>query len=162
MGTLTQEVHKQIAEPALRLVVQAIEEGLDRNTPSMSGNLKANLVFRRAGVYEFQLYGPPYARLVEYGTPAPISDKWTRTHRQRFHGTLRWVTRTYTNYMRPKRIPRLEGTPEGPWRIVQDYGRMGHGFIHRSITEALQQVLSSRQGRLKAVLPQVMEVTSLA
>tara|TARA_Y100000310_G_scaffold176453_1_gene176571 strand:- start:1371 stop:1856 length:486 start_codon:yes stop_codon:yes gene_type:complete len=161
MGNLTQEIERQIARPTLEIVVRALEQSLQQNTPSVSGNLKSSLFLRKTGTLTYTLYGPDYAQLVDQGMPAPVSDKWTRSHRQRYKGTLKWVTRTYTNYMRPQKLARLIGTPQGPWRVLQNQGRMGYGFIAQSMADAFKQVFSG-SGQLKGALPDTIEVTSLA
>ena len=160
MGNLSYEIERQIARPTLEVVIQALEKSLQQFTPSVSGNLKSSLVLRKTGDLTYTLYGPDYAQLVDQGIPAPTSDKWTRSHRQRYKGTLRWVTRTYTNFMRPTKLPRLVGTPQGPWRVLQNQGRMGHGFIAASMEDAFQQVFASG-GQLKRALPSEIEITSL-
>ena len=106
------------------------------------------------------MYGPAYARVVENGTPEPLSSTWTRPHRQRYKGTVRWVTRTYTNYQRPIKVPALEGKPDGPWRVLQAYGRMGQQFIRRSITEAMELCFGSRK-LAASVVPETIEVSSV-
>jgi len=160
MGSLSSEMRRQVAIPALELVVAAFEQALQLNTPSVSGNLKGSLKVYRMGADRYSLTGPSYAVDVEYGTPEPVSEKWTRSHRQRFHGTLRWVTRTYSNYQRPRKIPALEGDEKGPWRIVSQRGRMGYGFIKKSIQQAMENVLSAG-GSLSGALPRTIDITSL-
>ena len=156
---LESEIEKQIGEPILSLVAKELDSALGRNTPTMTGNLKSWMSVQKTGNKEYKLYGPPYAKTVEYGTPEPASATRTRTHRQRYKGTLRWLTRTYTNYQRPKRIPALEGRSDGPWRVVQDYARMGHYFIRRSITEALESCFGRRK-LAASVIPETIEIVS--
>ena len=159
MGLRT-TIEKQVGVPILVLFAGEVVNALDRNTPSVTGNLRNSMPMTRTGNMEFTLYGPAYARIVENGTPEPETATWTRTHRQRYKGTLKWVTRTYTNYLRPKRIPALEGRSDGPWRVVQDYARMGHYFIRRSITEA-QESCFGRRKLAASVVPETIEVSSL-
>ena len=158
MGLRT-TIEKQVGVPILVLFAGEVVNALDRNTPSVTGNLRNSMPMTRTGNMEFTLYGPAYARIVENGTPEPETSTWTRTHRQRYKGTLRWVTRTYTNYQRPKRIPALEGRSDGPWRVVQDYARMGHYFIRRSITEALESCFGRRK-LAASVIPETIEIVS--
>jgi hypothetical protein len=160
MGSLSSEIRRQVALPALELAVAAFEQALQLNTPSISGNLKSSLKVYRTGPDTYSLTGPSYALEVEYGTPDAPSEKWTRSHRQRYHGTLRWVTRTYSNYQRPRKIPALEGDEKGPWRVVSQHGRMGHGFIKQSMQQSMVEVLSSG-GALSGALPKTIEITSL-
>ena len=157
---LQSDIEKQIGRPILALVAKEFESALGRNTPSISGNLKNSLSIQQTGDKEYKLYGPAYARLVEYGTPEPLSATWTRTHRQRYKGTLKWVTSTYTNYQRPQKIPALAGKPDGPWRVVQAYGRMGHYFIKNSITEAFETCFGRRK-LAASVIPETIDVVSL-
>ena len=157
---LSYEIEKQIGEPILSLVVQQIELALKQNTPSVTGNLQSSLSIQKTGNREYTLYGPAYARLVENGTPEPETSTWTRTHRQRYKGTLKWVTRTYNNYLRPKRIPALEGRSDGPWRVVQAYGKMGHQFIRTSFNEALQICFGPRK-LAASVLPETIAISSM-
>ena len=154
------DIEKKVGIPILALLVREFESSLERNTPSITGNLKSSLSIRQTGVKEYTLYGPAYARIVENGTPEPESSTWTRTHRQRYKGTLRWVTRTYNNYQRPKRIPALEGKSDGPWRVVQAYGRTGHQFIRGSITQAIDLCFGIRK-LAASVVPETIEVISM-
>ena len=159
MGLRT-TIEKQVGVPILVLFAGEVVNALDRNTPSVTGNLRNSMPMTRTGNMEFTLYGPAYARIVENGTPEPETATWTRTHRQRYKGTLKWVTRTYTNYLRPKRIPALEGRSDGPWRVVQAYGKMGHQFIRNSFNEALQLCFGSRK-LAASVVPETIEVYSM-
>lgn len=159
MGLQT-EVEKHIGVPLLIFFAGQVEISLDRNTPSITGTLKNLMSMRRTGNMEFTLYGPAYARIVENGTPEPETATWTRTHRQRYKGTLKWVTRTYNNYLRPKRIPALEGRSDGPWRVVQAYGKMGHQFIRTSFNEALQICFGPRK-LAASVLPETIAISSM-
>tara|TARA_R110000824_G_scaffold274399_1_gene463094 strand:- start:30 stop:515 length:486 start_codon:yes stop_codon:yes gene_type:complete len=160
MGSLSSELRRQVAIPALEALVAGFEQGLQIYTPTVTGLLKSSSKVYRSGPEEYTLIGPSYALEVEYGTPEPVSEKWTRSHRQRYHGTLRWVTRTYSNYQRPRKIPALEGDEKGPWRIVSQRGRMGHGYIKQSMQQSMIEVLSAG-GSLSAALPKSIEITSL-
>ena len=154
MGSLSNEIRRQIAAPIMAEVVRAFESALQQNTPSVSGNLKNSLKVHKVGEFRYVLFGPDYAKDVEYGVPPPMSDTWTRTHRQRYHGTLRWVTRTYTGGKRPVKIPALMGDAKGPWRVITQYSRAGLGFVQSSMQQALGTDFSE-------VLPKQIEITSL-
>ena len=157
---LQYEIEKQIGVPILSLVVSEVQSALGRNTPSVTGNLASSITIVKTGNNEYTVFAPAYARVVENGTPEPASATWTRTHRQRYKGTLRWVTRTYNNYLRPTRVRALEGKPDGLWRVLQAYGRMGHQFIRRSFTEAFDICFGARK-LAASVVPETIEVSSL-
>ena len=153
MGSLTDEIRRQVL-PVIRTGLQTgMLSALQQNAPSRSGNLKQTLEVQQKGD-GLEILGPPYALTLDQGTPPPSTEKWTRSHRQRYHGKLKWVTRTYTGGHRPKKIPALMGDPKGAWRIVTQYGMPGYRFIERSMQEALRNLGSGLS------LPKQIEITS--
>ena len=67
------DIEKLVGQPILELVVKEFDSALGQNTPSMTGNLKSSLSIQKTGNNEYTLYGPAYARVVENGTPEPLS-----------------------------------------------------------------------------------------
>jgi hypothetical protein len=154
MGTLTEELRRQVLGPVANAIVAACESALTQNAPSSTGNLVRNLNIHQVGPSEFDIVGPLYALDIEKGIDPPLTDKWTRSHRQRYHGTLRWVTRTYSGGQRPVKIPALAGDAKGPWRIMAQAGRPGNPFVQRSIQAAMGTDLTG-------ILPDKIQITSL-
>jgi|TARA_R110000824_G_scaffold182024_5_gene362920 hypothetical protein len=154
MGTLTEELLRQVVVPIAGAVVAACESELVLNSPNKTGNLIRNTKIHQIGPLEFEIVGPPYALDIERGIAPPPTDKWTRSHRQRYHGTLRWVTRTYSGGQRPVKIPALAGDAKGPWRILTQISRPGNPFIQRSIQAAMGTDLTG-------ILPDKIQITSL-
>ena len=154
MGTLTEELTRQVLVPIANKWVAACERELEQNSPNNTGNLIRNTKVHQVGPFEFDIVGPLYALDIEKGIDPPLTDKWTRSHRQRYHGTLRWVTRTYSGGQRPVKIPALAGDAKGPWRIMTQAGRPGNPFIQRSIQAAMGTDLTG-------ILPDKIQITSL-
>ena len=154
MGTLTEELVRQVLAPIAGKYVAACERELEQNSPNNTGNLIRNTKVHQVGPFEFDIVGPLYALDIEKGIDPPLTDKWTRSHRQRYHGTLRWVTRTYSGGQRPVKIPALAGDAKGPWRIMAQAGRPGNPFVQRSIQAAMGTDLTG-------ILPDKIQITSL-
>tara|TARA_R110002020_G_scaffold38183_1_gene115065 strand:- start:159 stop:626 length:468 start_codon:yes stop_codon:yes gene_type:complete len=153
MASLTAEIERQIVPAIVGPLARGIEVALQQFAPEKSGNLKKTITVRqtRNGI---EIFGPPYALPLDQGTPPPSTDRRTRSHKQRYHGVLKWVTRTYIGGQAPKKIAALMGDPKGPWRVVTQYGMPGYRFIERSMQEALRNLGSGLS------LPKQIEITS--
>ena len=61
MGTLTEELLRQVVVPIAFAYVAAFEREFVQNAPNNSGNLIRNTKVHQVGPFEFDIVGPPYA-----------------------------------------------------------------------------------------------------